>query len=98
MIMSLESIMHHAGTPGDASEELAAIACEQCHRNFRTEPPSTAPTECIACHASDWQRTASLPVPDHTSGGAAFTVPNCQRCHLNVTPPNTWDGAFVVPP
>ncbi|RMG16420.1 MAG: hypothetical protein D6731_06185 [Planctomycetota bacterium] len=72
----------------------AALACEACHRGMRGEAPAIAPTECIACHADDWRRA----VPDHTAGGAAFAVPHCQRCHFNVTPPMTFDGATVVPP
>jgi hypothetical protein len=72
----------------------AAIGCEACHRNARTEPRATTPTECIVCHRIDFRSTANIPTaPDHTTGGL-FNA-QCQRCHENVIPPVTFKGAVI---
>jgi len=62
--------------------------CEGCH------PPAVQgrlsyvnlPTECVACHLSDYQATTS---PDHETTGFPQ---DCQQCHT----PTTWPGAKFV--
>jgi hypothetical protein len=70
----------------------AALACADCHRNSRTVPLRSTPTECIICHARDFRQAGRRTAFDHEALGFS---PNCARCHNNVLPPRTFQGASV---
>lgn len=55
--------------------------CSECHEGGRY---SGTPSDCVACHLDDYQRTTD---PNHVQLGFGT---DCQTCHLGT---NTWDGA-----
>jgi hypothetical protein len=56
------------------------VACASCHLNGNY---TTTPTNCYACHQSEYQSTTD---PNHTA--AAFPT-TCQTCHTTTG----WTGA-----
>lgn len=85
------NFFNHGRTRFPLLGKHAALACAQCHRNSRSEPLRSAPTECIICHAHDFRQAGRRGAPDHT-GGPPYG-PDCARCHNAVIPPRTFKGA-----
>ena len=64
--------------------------CASCHVNNNY---SLSSADCITCHLSDWNKTATLggAVPNHITAGFPSTTSACATCH-SIT---TWaDGKF----
>jgi len=59
-----------------------AADCTQCHVNGRF---AGTPTDCVACHQPDYDRTRN---PNHAQAGFGT---NCASCHGNAA--TTWTGA-----
>ena len=56
----------------------ATTACWRCHPGAQVGNFTRAQTDCFACHAADYQRTAS---PNHASIGFATSCQNCHNTH-----------------
>lgn len=70
----------------------AQQSCQACHGGNVFDGLAQGGSNCLTCHQSDFNATAAIPsVPDHTTG--APYGPDCGRCHDNVSPPVTFDGA-----
>jgi hypothetical protein len=61
----------------------AAVACEECHKNGVNVQFQGLPTDCISCHAKDYQQATN---PNHIQMGFSTT---CQACHSM----DSWLGA-----
>lgn len=70
----------------------AQQTCQACHGGSVFAGLAQGGSNCLTCHQSDFNATAAIPsVPDHTVG-APFGS-DCNRCHDNVTPPVSFNGA-----
>lgn len=58
----------------------AAIPCEECHLNQRDRRFTRSALDCIACHQSDYARTAGSAL-DHARAGFGT---DCKSCHFPV--------------
>ena len=72
----------HAGTSFPLVGRHRQITCESCHGGGGAERYSALPTECMSCHAADYERA----VPEHA--GAGFPT-QCASCHGMMS----WRGA-----
>lgn len=58
----------------------ALIPCSECHAQIRDRSFSRAATACVACHQSDYARTAMGSI-DHVAAG--FST-ECRSCHSTI--------------
>ncbi len=70
----------HAGTDFPLTGAHESTACESCHADGVYDGK---PSECVSCHAGDYDSTVD---PDHEDAG--FST-NCATCHGT----STWEGA-----
>jgi hypothetical protein len=73
----------HAGTALPLTGAHAQLPCESCHTNDRGGAFSPLPSDCVACHRSDYQSAATV---DHV--GAGYPT-DCTACHN----PVAWQDA-----
>lgn len=68
--------------------------CTDCHVGTTFQGLASGGTDCLVCHQVEFNSTAALPgIPDHTLG-APFGS-DCGRCHQNVSPPLSFQGAVI---
>ncbi len=72
----------HTRTNFPLSGAHQQLSCESCHPNDRGGAYTAQPTECMACHASDYTQTQFV---DHASTG--FST-ECQECHTTLAWPH----------
>jgi len=63
----------------------AAAACDDCHKSGALAAFNNMSTECISCHAKDFNGTTN---PKHTAS-SIFSTTTCQTCHST----DTWANA-----
>jgi hypothetical protein len=72
--VSLQSIQNHQNRFPLVGAH-AVIECESCHRGAATSQFAGLATDCLACHAQEFQSAKS---PDHQALGFSTS---CQSCH-----------------
>ena len=65
----------HARTALPLTGAHAQLPCESCHVDDRGGAFSPLPSDCVACHRSDYERTATV---DHVAAGYPT---DCTQCH-----------------
>jgi len=53
----------------------ASVTCEACHRQRRGEVAATITTQCVSCHAKDYQQA----LPNHQAAGFDERCGNCHE-------------------
>ena len=74
----------HANTTFPLTGAHLQVSCESCHVDDAAGAFSPLPTDCIACHQDDFERTASTSI-DHQASG--FPT-QCNQCHTDLM----WTG------
>lgn len=70
----------------------ATIECSACHRRTPDRMTSDLPTDCYACHRSEYHDTQVHPTHDGSSGSAPFSR-DCGLCHQT----SAWSPAITDP-
>ncbi len=73
----------HSRTSFPLSGAHQQLSCESCHPNDVGGAFTTRPTECIACHATDYSSSQFV---DHVTTG--FST-ECQECHTTLAWPHS---------
>jgi hypothetical protein len=56
------------------------VDCADCHRRVTSGSYSSVPSQCFACHETDYRRPDVHPVHDGSDGAPPFPR-NCAECH-----------------
>lgn len=70
----------------------ALIECNACHTRQAGRTFSDLPTDCYACHRTEYHRPTVHPVHNGSSGAPPFPR-DCGRCHQTIA----WSPAFADP-
>jgi hypothetical protein len=86
------TLEQHRRTRMPLTGRHATVECTACHTRQTERRFSDTPTDCYACHQSEYHATTTHPLHDGSQGGSIFPR-ECGRCHQTTS----WQPAFADP-
>ena len=86
------TLEQHRRTRMPLTGRHAVIDCTDCHKRQGGRTFSDLPTDCYACHRTEYHRSTVHPVHDGGEGAPMFPR-DCGRCHQTIS----WSPAFTDP-
>jgi hypothetical protein len=86
------TLAQHRRTRMPLTGRHAVLDCTQCHRRSGERAFSDVPSDCYACHRTEYHAATIHPVHDGAGGSAPFSR-DCGQCHRT----SGWQPAIAPP-
>ena len=86
------TLEQHRRTRMPLTGRHAVLDCTQCHRRTGERAFSDVPSDCYACHRTEFHAATIHPIHDGTGGSAPFSR-DCGQCHRT----SGWQPAIAPP-